>query len=554
MQPASYLPKWTKRFVIEGGGRDPLGLSRVAFTLTDHLLTGIITTTDRARYYSFYSWSLWHIAQEERPESYNDFVFAMRRREAVMAMATLSADPLLSPVGVKVVSSQLNIGKQTGEYDCNFKVLPSNPLGGFGQYYGSSIYHLKLSERDENYISGIVSGDGEELAHAFHDTIKSTKYIREQKYLNDIISEQDIKELQKRFSLDSLGESFARKEREKLIEILFSLNENYADEKSIFRRQTLTILLHLISEYQKSSDTAQTDNGRALDEYLLFAIYYEALWIYTDDEEEIIKPYKKLKKYDHCYALWQQFCLHQFIGQALEYLLCAVLEAVGAEVTGKSLTETIEIITQSDFFSILEEETGADCQTPHKFLLGLGIKKVPDQPFSTNYQKTILPDLSQSEAKILGLEEKTAAELAAKSLLLLRTLYGKWRGMYQNNVMRLVAHHAGQEVWAKSVLTCLDDWLSPNATWEECLSNLIEEFILNQHDRIMYEKRRLDSSWLHRAEGKIIKDQDYSPNWRASRFFNAVRIMADLQLVEIDEEKKVMITPEGEKLLKQLVN
>jgi hypothetical protein len=553
MQPVHYLPKWTKRFVIEGGGRDPLGLSRVAFTLTDYLLTGIITTTDRARYYSFYSWSLWHIAQEEKPENYNDFVSAMRRREAAMAMATLASNPLLSPVGVKVVSSQLNNGKQTGEYDCNFKVLPSNPLGGFGQYYGSSIYHLKLSHRDENYISEIAAGDGKELAQAFHETIKNTKYIKEQKYLIDIISEQDIKELQKKFSLDSLGESFARKEREKLIEILFSLNENYTDEKSIFRRQTLTILLHLISEYQKNGNAAQTDNARTLDEYLLFAIYYEALWIYAEDTEEV-KPFKKLKNYDHCYALWQQFCLHQFIGQALEYLLYAVLEAVGAEITGKSLTEAIEIIMQPDFFTILEEETGAGCYTPQKFLLGLGIKKVPDQSFSADYQKNTMPDHPQSEAKILGLEEKTAPESAVKSLLLLGTLYGKWRGMYQNNVMRLVEHHAGQEVWAKSVLTCLDDWLNPDTTWKECLSNLIEEFILNQHDRIMYEKRRLDSSWLHRADGKIIRDQDYRPNWRASRFFNAVRIMTDLQLVETNEEKKVMTAPEGEKLLKRIIN
>lgn len=47
------LPRWTKRVVTETGGRDPLGLSRVANSITDFLLTGIITTTDRARYYSF---------------------------------------------------------------------------------------------------------------------------------------------------------------------------------------------------------------------------------------------------------------------------------------------------------------------------------------------------------------------------------------------------------------------------------------------------------------------------------------------------------------------
>ena len=553
MSSTHYLPRWTKRFVIEGGGRDPLGLSRVAFTLTDYLLTGIITTTDRARYYSFYSWALWHIAQEENSDKYDDFVSALRRREAAMAMATLAAEPLSSPVGVRVVNKQLARGKQTGEYDCDFKVLPSNPLGGYGQYYGSSIYHLKLSRHDDNFIPN-AANDGEELAQAFHETIRNTKYIKNRKYLDPVISESDLDELQTRFTLDALGENFARKEREKLIEILFSLNENLTDEKSVFRRQTLTVLLHLINQYEKNGSCAETQTGRALDEYLLFAIYYEVLWIYSDDGSEAVADYDKLKNHEHCYELWQQFCLHQFIGQALEYFLYAVLEAIGAEVTGKSLAETIAIITQPDFFTILKETVGSNCDTPQKLLFGLDIKTVPDESFCKNRQKIISPIHIQSEAQILSLEEKTAEEAAAKATLLLATLYGKWRGLYQSNVMRLVAHHAGPEVWAKSVLSTLDEWLKPDTTWEDALTGLIEEFILNQHDRIMYEKRRLDSSWLHRTAGKIVKDQDYRPNWRASRFFNAARIMADLRLVEIDDEKKIAVTPEGEKLLKCLVN
>lgn len=549
MNATRYLPKWTKRFVIEGGGRDPLGLSRVAFFLTDYLLTGIITTTDRARYYSFYCWVLWHIEQEESSKNYDDFVSALRRREAAMAMATLAAKPLLSPVGVKVVRDQLERGKQTGEYDCNFQVLPSNRLGGYGQYYGSSIYHLKLSYNDETYI-GKIAGDGEDLARAFHETIENTEYVKGRKYLENHISETDLAELQKSFTLDAIGNDFALKEREKLIEIFFALNENFSDEKSQFRRQTLTILLHLLAEYEKHDALVETQDARAIDEYLLFAIYYDVLW--TSDDG--IENYDKLQNHNHCYALWQQFCLHQFIGQALEYLLYSVLEAVGTDVTGKSLTNTIEKITQPAFFDRLEEVTGTNCETPQKFLSGLGIKAIPDEVFCRKQQKDVSPIHSQSEAQTFDLEEKTAEEAAAKAVLLLGTLYGKWRGMFQDNIMRLVAQHAGSEVWAQRVLPRMDDWLNPETTWEDALSDLIEEFILNQHDRIMYEKRRLDSSWLHRAGGKIIKDQDYRPNWRASRFFNAARIMADLQLIEIDEEKKISITDEGEKLLQRLVN
>ena len=54
----SFLPRWTNRVVVEGSGRDPLGLSRVSDLFTDRLLPSIITTTDRARYYSIYPWAI----------------------------------------------------------------------------------------------------------------------------------------------------------------------------------------------------------------------------------------------------------------------------------------------------------------------------------------------------------------------------------------------------------------------------------------------------------------------------------------------------------------
>lgn len=75
----AFLPRWTKRVRTDGGGRDTLGLSRVTESITDHLLQGIITTTDRARYYSFYCWSLWHIQQTGPPRKFADFIREFRR-------------------------------------------------------------------------------------------------------------------------------------------------------------------------------------------------------------------------------------------------------------------------------------------------------------------------------------------------------------------------------------------------------------------------------------------------------------------------------------------
>src|SRR4051812_10031758 len=93
------LPAWSRYEAMDAKGRDPLGLSRVSHLLTDRLLNGITTTTDRARYYSFYTWCLWHINENEKPTRGSAFVEALQRRESAMIIATLMNDPLASVVG-----------------------------------------------------------------------------------------------------------------------------------------------------------------------------------------------------------------------------------------------------------------------------------------------------------------------------------------------------------------------------------------------------------------------------------------------------------------------
>ena len=105
------------------------------------------------------------------------------------------------------------------------------------------------------------------------------------------------------------------------------------------------------------------------------------------------------------------------------------------------------------------------------------------------------------------------------------------------------------------VIPYLDSWLKKETTWADTLRYMIESFIINQHDRIMYEKRRLDSCWLSRVEGKLVKEQDYDPKWRSSRHGNAVTILRDLGFVEIDsDDKKISITKDGRKILQQAMS
>jgi hypothetical protein len=126
-------PIWTKRVVTEGSGRDPLGLSRVGYTIKDFLLSSNTNNT-RARYYSFYTWALWHIEREECVRSDHEFAAAFWRREAAMAAIAMAHDPVTSPIGVKAVRCRYESGVETGLFDCDLFVahqvssLPSYSL------------------------------------------------------------------------------------------------------------------------------------------------------------------------------------------------------------------------------------------------------------------------------------------------------------------------------------------------------------------------------------------------------------------------------------------
>lgn len=541
-------PMWTKRVAMETGGRDPLGLSRVADMIKEFLLSGINTNNTRARYYSFYCWALWNIEHEENPKDYKGFVAAFRRREAALVLATLAQNPGTSPVGVKAAREHFDTGQETGLFNCNFKVLPSKSLGGYEQYYAGSLYHLKLYQRSEDDpCDRVTKGIAEELAQAFHTSIENTPYVKKKLYKETSIPKADLMKSKEFLTLNALEQSFTMVERAKLIDIFFGFSNQFNDQATVLRRHTLTLLLHAIAEYEHHDIRADASKREILDEYLLYAFYYSSLWI---DGAKAIN-YKTPEPLTFCCDLWKQFCLHQFLIQAVESLLNSVLEVLSAEGGGLTLDVVIARLLRPEFFEAFEEATGEDCARPCELLSIFGIESVPDAAFSQKLQKRLLPDHALSEAQILSFDFTAPQSIAARGVLLLATLYGKWRGAANDYALSYVATRAGQDLWVGSVLPYLDCWLEESVTWDTALRTLIEKFVLEQHDHIMYEKGKLESCWLDRTEGRIVKVQDYEPVWRSSRHYNAVRIMRDLSLVRINNIGEVAITAQGRKTLEK---
>jgi hypothetical protein len=521
--------------------------------ITDYLLSGIVTTTSRARYYSFYTWALWNIADEEPPVDFQEFVNALRRREAALALATLIENDSARVVGIDEARKYLATGKQTGVFDCDFQVLPSNRMGNYGQNYSGSLYKLRLLETDEAGFDRVTTGTAEELARLFHKSIVTTPYIRKRLFLKQEVLKGDLIKSSESLSLDALAKSFTSDERELLTEIFFGLSDKgtiRADTK--MRRQTLTLLLHTISEFEKTGDhvIAQSRNhGFYMDEYVLYPMYFGCLWL----SEKLIHPYSPPEPLRLCSNFWRQLCLHDFFCQAVEDLLCAVLEAAGSADQGIPLERSSESLISKDFLSFLSSVTRKSCDRPRSFLKALGIRSIPTELFSTDYQKRFTPIHPLSEPRIVRLNATSPAEQIARAVLMVGVLYGKWRGITSDLAMRYVSQRANFELWTGQLLPMMDAWLEPGATWTAVLEPLLRKFVISQHERVFYQKGNLRSVWLKRTDGRIFKEQDYEPVWRNSRLFNCISIMADLKLLKIYESNSVSITAAGTRLMKKVL-
>ncbi|MGH9429832.1 MAG: hypothetical protein ACRD2L_26410, partial [Terriglobia bacterium] len=207
---------------------------------------------------------------------------------------------------------------------------------------------------------------------------------------------------------------------------------------------------------------------------------------------------------------------------------------------------------QSEIPDILQQVIKSACQTPRELLLSYGVSKRPDQQTSAMLQRQVSLNDQRSEAHILQIEGHAPNIAAARALLLLANLYTKWRGVRDDLGFIYVDQHAGDNLWAGSILPHLDSWLLEDTTWEKALRLLLETLIA-QHDRIMYEKGRLDSCWIRRPEGRLIKDQDYEPAWRSSRHDAAVNILCDLDLLRANDDGDLFLTAKGRQLLHKLL-
>lgn len=544
---SSFLPQWTRRVAMEGSGRDPLGLSRVSDNLTGFLLPSIITTTDRARYFSFYTWAWADIQALKATATKELSLTALRsefqRREAAFAVASfLDRKTDLPIVGIRQVEPKATGGDD--DVDIEFPVLPSNQLGGFGQYYGGCLHGLELLQGDADGFCEVPTPLGEKVAQAFAAATATAPYLSDDSLRNKRrVPREVLKKSAKVFSLDGLLLPSAKAEREALIRMFFSLGEKPTPSHPLNRQGSLALFLHVLSTYESAG--IEVPRGEVDDYAVYWPHYYNGLC----DEEGNWHPYQAPAVLAEVQGFWRQFCAHQLVAYAIEEFLAAVLTVLSAHPKGLSEADLVEKLSDEQFPDFLDETLSGECGSPSEMLKHLGMTEVPSGRLSLALCERFSGAAELNEWNIVQTEGYTAANRLGRAVAIMAMLYGKWAGRRDDSHFQRVEQTAHNEFWLGTIFPWVESWLQKDLSWNKAVGTLLREIIV-RHDTIKFQKRKLDASWLDEANGRFIWQQDLEPGFRASRHGNATTILQDLGLIEhAGLEQPLIVTARGREVL-----
>jgi hypothetical protein len=543
-----FWPQWTRRVAMDGSGRDPLGLSRVSDSLTNFLLPSIITTTDRARYYSFYTWAIADIeALRQSKEGRISFEEEFQRREAAFALASRLGQKIELPiVGIRQVDTILASTDEGDNVDTDFRVLPSNSTGGYGQYYGGCLHALDLVRVDEQGEWTSSTEHGRKLADAFASAAAKSPYLTGNWRTRPRVPKKVLQESAEVFSLDALGGRAADTERELLVSMFFNLGESPSATRPLNRQATLGMFLHVLKSCEEAGVevTRRDVDGGAV----FWPHYYGGL---ADDDNDLLS-YQPAPAFTEAHAFWRQFCAHQFLAFALEEFLAAVLDALSPHPEGLTEAALLDALVSKEFVQDLETVTKAKVGTPTALLKAVGIVGVPDVATCLEVTKRFAGEAVVNEWSIRWEHDGSPQTRLGRAMLLLAMLYGKWRGRNDEDALLRVADEAKGELWLGTIFPWLDSWQAEQLDWRQAVERLLE-WTAMRHDQVKFQKRKLDASWFELANGRFVKQQDIVPGFRASRHGNATTVLQDLGLIKhADLDDPLLLTARGKQVLNEV--
>lgn len=571
-KPSDIFLQWTE-LVPTADVQDPLGTSlRGSTRLANRLLFCITSITPRARYFSFIPWCVQDYQKREQDKGYAPGLRqGIQFREHALTLGCVAHHGGVACVGGALVGSDNAImwfhAHKNGQI--NFKRTSFVKVPALDAYFNSLVnLGLFVTEEelpelsDENEEPPPMTFDdveltelGKQLASRYDSAVGGLKAISEISSRQRKCSVNLLKSLGKRGGLCELAD--AKSPDRELLRDLFFCRIDLNGESHPVRRQSLLLLLDLCKQL---NDAERSFNANT------FADSVYCGMVFDDGDSFNVSIPSKLRDIA---TRWRMFYFHYYMAVALEGSFSwLVMRLHDAGVRGESLSSLVdatdERLVKSEIGDLLQldldgsfgELTPSDLFDPFDVPRGMLTTEV-SRTIDTVIRADSLAAEHSLESSIRQRQfTYSSSGIAVPLVLLALTMarYRQWEDTKYGRWFASVASDPYLDLIPPVVLQALNrrfgDWW--NASFHDLASFVLPRFIIQQHQSMSYVKSASGNRCVLQVDGsQVCATGTYDKiGISNARFRSAIQVLADLGLLERDDDKEYTITQEGRKLLK----
>jgi|GEM_PF-2553710 len=523
---ALWKPSWTEEVKIESGGRYPLGLNRFHNGLESFLIKGIVYTANRLRYITYYCWAIGDIQESVICKQYSDFVEAFRLRENALALGLYLNKQEYGVVGSVAMRHIVSDNKKA--YDCNFPLIQSNKLGGFGLYYVGTIDSFGLIQINEKGIYEL-SETGKKIYQIHLSKINNTKYFKNFKG-KKTVPDEVLLEWGKVNDLNNIAIDINRDEREFYKSLVFRLDQK---KSSDFRRESFSYFLECILQCSRSNT--------CFNENVLRNTHYYSQF-YTDKNGIIDFNLPDYFRDSHFY--WKIYEGHAYFRFWLTKLFQEFLKYLKSKEEGVTINDFLVRINQNKINEVISHF----CQRKED-ITNLTLEKIISAIKDPKRMESLY-----SEESIYRDEQFESLEgTIAKCVLTFINLFLEFKDLRNDKRYQHVDIMLLNDLWFGRLY-----YDFPNIkkySLMEFLKIVLGTYIVSQHEDVQLGKNDLRRRWFtyekYGTEEKFYFQADASLIFRPAKYETIMSFLYDLKLIK-NTSNIIELTEEGNQLYSYL--
>lgn len=544
-------------------GQDPLG-SRYPSELTyTELLPNITNVTDRARYYSFYTWLIWAIEKHSGKLKQESLYKIIRKADSLFTLiamyhhhitpdtedllhtALVGSNKLTEVIGghapdEKPIRISKYAERDNNEHNRYFK----NKYGGLGQYYMGPLKSEKLLATPESGEIRYTEEKGKLIAENFDAGVDRKLFFE--------ILERDsvtIVDLKKLLSFCPCRISENTLEQFVLTDFFFNQTDEFYLEQADNRRLTLTLLLDLIERTQNLEDAVTLDGSGVV--LFLESVYSntlpnKSLWNLENEKLTAIKEN------------WRQYYSNELLSYPIETFFWAGLERLflsnavlpNAKSYGKwfaaEFRDAIRFDYESGLQETLEEVSNSlpdldDIHNPeHEINL---VRKIQGTVRGGNAEVRQDEAVADSVNLLLTIIARWTKENFKETFVI--NLRAGYRWSYPINLQNLFYHI--ENTWSDLSIKDWIEWLTANWNIETHLKIALRKIRYETSDRI----KLIDSFKILPNERGLEVIESVEPAFTSPRLKQALQILFDLGLIDKEDDRRLFLTDLGRETLEK---